>query len=137
MPDAISEPIACACLGFLWNRGTQVGDATDPATNQKIEFKASSNYDGDLSSFGPDTKFDRLYFLRFNLDENKLYIYDLGINSEELGDYPANANETIRNQQEQGRRPHVRLTDMFVKANNLDPVVVFDIRRGKVISRKE
>lgn len=135
MPDAISEPIACYCLGFYWNRGTQVGDATDSNTNEKVEFKATSNFDSDLSSFGPDTRFDKLYFLRFSLEENKLFIYDLGINSEQLGDYPANQTQTIREQQKQGRRPHVRLLDLFVKKNHLEPVCVFDIRRGRVINR--
>ena len=32
MPDAISEPIGCYCLGYLWNRGSEAGDATDPKT---------------------------------------------------------------------------------------------------------
>ena len=32
MPDAISEPMGCYCLGYLWNRGDEVGDATIPCT---------------------------------------------------------------------------------------------------------
>ena len=39
MPDAISEPMGCYCMGFLWNRGDEVGDATDPNTGRKIETK--------------------------------------------------------------------------------------------------
>ena len=39
MPDVISEPIACYCLGYVWNRGNIVGDATNLKTNEKIEFK--------------------------------------------------------------------------------------------------
>ena len=35
----------------------------------KIEFKASSNME-DLSSFGPDTKFDNLYFLQFDTEND-------------------------------------------------------------------
>lgn len=62
MPDAISEPMGCYCLGYLWNRGNEVGDATDPKTDSKIEFKATSKFDGDLSSFGPKTVFDNLVF---------------------------------------------------------------------------
>ncbi|WP_294010830.1 hypothetical protein [uncultured Streptococcus sp.] len=60
MPDAISEPMGCYCLGLLWNRGKEVGDATDPVTNKKIEFKATSRFEGDLSSFGPNTVFEVL-----------------------------------------------------------------------------
>ena len=64
MPDAISEPMGCYCLDLLWNRGDEVGDATDPRTGKKIEFKATSRFDGDLSSFGPKCVFDDLVFLR-------------------------------------------------------------------------
>lgn len=133
MPDAISEPMGCYCLGLLWNRGDEAGDATNPETNEKIEFKATSRFDGDLSSFGPRCQFDDLVFLRFKLDENLLYIYDLKVNSEELGSYPANSKETIRQQQMQGRRPHVSLKTLFVDAKQLKPDIIFDIRRCRII----
>ena len=65
MPDAISEPMGCYCLGLLWNRGSEVGDATNPTTGEKVEFKATSRFEEDLSSFGPTCQFDDLVFLRF------------------------------------------------------------------------
>lgn len=133
MPDAISEPMACYCLNLLWNRGNETGDATNPQTNEKIEFKATSRFEGDLSSFGPKCIFDDLIFLRFNLENNLLYIYDLKINSEDLGKYPANSKETIQDQKNQGRRPHVSLQKLFVDAYNLVPDIIFDIRRCKII----
>ncbi len=53
---------------------------------KKIEFKATSNYEYDLSSFGPKCDFDDLvfFFKRFDLDLNMLFVYDTGVNSEEL-----------------------------------------------------
>lgn len=133
LPDAISEPMGCFCLGFLWNRGKAVGDATDPKTGKKIEFKATSRWEGDLSSFGPKCVFDDLVFLRYKLDDNLLYIYDLNIDSEEFGKYPANKKQTIADQKAQGRRPHVSLYELFVVKQSLDPDVIFDIRRCKII----
>ena len=133
MPDAISEPMGCYCLGFEWNRGDEVGDATDPRYGRKIEFKATSRFEGDLSSFGPKCQFDDLVYLRFNLDENKLYIYDLHVNSEEFGRLPANATQTIQEQKDQKRRPHVSLQELFVNAKNLEPDVIFDIRRCRIV----
>lgn len=133
MPDAISEPMGCYCLGLLWNRGKEVGDATDPITKNKIEFKATSRFEGDLSSFGPKCTFDDLVFLRFKLDDNLLYIYDLKINSQEFGEYPANLKETIQDQKNQGRRPHISLQKLFVDAKNLSPDIIFDIRKCKII----
>lgn len=134
MPDAISEPMGCYCLGFEWNRGDEVGDATAP-DGRKIEFKATSRFEGDLSSFGPKCQFDDLVFLRFNISENLLFIYDLNINSEEFGKYPANKTETIQDQKNQGRRPHVSLQNLFVDANNLEPDIIFDIRKCKAYKR--
>ncbi|MEG2251299.1 MAG: hypothetical protein RSA87_04200 [Malacoplasma sp.] len=134
IPDAISEPMGCFCLGFLWNRGKEVGDATDPVNNRKIEFKATSRFEGDLSSFGPKCDFDDLIFLRFNLDKNLLYIYDLNKNAKEFGKYPANKIQTIEDQKNQGRRPHVSLQRLFVEGENLEPVIIFDIRKCKIMT---
>lgn len=132
MPDAISEPMGCYCLNLLWNRGDEIGDATNPRTGEKIEFKATSRFEGDLSSFGPKTTFDDLIFLRFKIDDNLLYIYDLKINSTEFEKYPANATQTIGDQKRQGRRPHVSLQRLFVYAKHLMPDKIFDIRRCRV-----
>ena len=129
MPDCISEPIGCYCMDYLWNRGDEVGDATDPATGAKVEFKATSNFEGDLSSFGPKAEFDNLIFLRFHTTKNMVYVYNLHINSEQLKSYPANKNQTIGQQQLQGRRPHVSLQKLFVEANNLEPDFIFNIRK--------
>lgn len=133
MPDAISEPMGCYCLGLLWNRGDIVGDATDPITKSRIEFKATSRFSGDLSSFGPNTIFDNLVYLRFNLENNLLYIYDLKINSTDFGSYPANGTQTIAEQKLQGRRPHISLQKLFVDAMDLIPDIIFDIRRCSII----
>lgn len=133
MPDAISEPMGCYCLDLMWNRGAEVGDATNPRTKEKVEMKATSRFEGDLSSFGPDCSFDDLVFLRFNLEQNLLYVYDLHINSEQFGKYPANSTETIQDQKNQGRRPHVSLQMLFVDAKKLKPDIIFDIRKCLVI----
>ncbi|GAP05046.1 Bsp6I family type II restriction endonuclease [Fructobacillus tropaeoli] len=132
MPDAISEPMACYCLNLSWNRGPAVGDAT-AKDGTRVECKATSNFKGDLSSFGPKTIFDDLVYLRFNLEENKVYMYDLKINSEDFGKYPANKTQTIQEQKDAGRRPHVSLQKLFVDANNMEPTLIFDIRRCEVI----
>ena len=131
MPDAISEPMGCYCLGFEWNRGDEVGDATAP-DGRKVEFKATSRFEGDLSSFGPRCRFDDLIFLRFNINDNILFVYDLNINSEEFGKYPTNSKQTIQDQKNQGRRPHVSLQTLFVEAKRLNPDVIFDIRKCKI-----
>lgn len=137
MPDVISEPIGCWCLDLLWSRGSGItGDGYNPRTHQRVEFKATSNFAEDLSSFGPKCEFDDLVFLRFNLEDNKVYIYDLHLDSEDFGKYPANKIQTIEDQKKQGRRPHVSLCKLFVKQPNgmeRKPDIIFDIRRQRIV----
>lgn len=130
MPDAISEPMGCYCLNLLWNKSSG-GDAV-AEDGRKIEFKATSNYDYDLSSFGPKTEFDDLVFLRFNLDLNMLFVYDTGINSEELKKIAVSKSATVGDYQKAGKRPHISVIDTIIKARNLEPTVTFNIRRGRI-----
>ena len=93
MPDAISEPMGCYCLDLLWNK--QSGGDAQTRDGKKIEFKATSNYEYDLSSFGPKCDFDDLVFLRFDLDLNMLFVYDTGVNSEELKNRISNSDGNV------------------------------------------
>ncbi|WP_291736587.1 hypothetical protein [Clostridium sp.] len=129
-PETISEPMGCYALGYLWNKGS-AGDAQD-RNGRKIEMKATSNFDSDLTSFGPKCDFDNLVFLRLDYNNNKLYIYDTGINSEELKSLPANKHETIGDQQKQKRRPHVSIINIIINARELQPTCIFNIRRAEV-----
>lgn len=129
-PDAISEPMGCFSLGYSWNKGSG-GDAITP-DGQVVEMKATSNFHGDLTSFGPVTTFDRLVFLRLDSRLNMLYIYDLNLNGDTLGDLPVNAKETIRDQQLQGRRPRLSIIKQVIEPLELNPVAIFDIRTMQV-----
>jgi len=44
MPDAISEPMGCYCMGYLWNRGDEVGDATDPNTGNVMDWNLMKSH---------------------------------------------------------------------------------------------
>lgn len=129
-PETISEPMGCYALGYLWNKGS-AGDARD-RQGRKIEMKATSNFDSDLTSFGPQTEFDNFVFLRLDYNNNKLYIYDTGINAEELKSLPVNATQTIGDQQAQKRRPRVSIIKTLIEARGLKPTCVFNIRKAEV-----
>lgn len=130
-PEAISEPMGCYALGYKWNKGS-AGDARD-SQGRNIEMKATSNFDSDLTSFGPVTVFDELVFLRLNQIENRLYIYKMDITGETLGDLPANARETVGEQQRQGRRPRFSIIRNIIEAYDLQPTAIFDIRTMQVL----
>lgn len=133
MPDAISEPMGCYCLNLLWNKSSG-GDAQSQ-DGKKIEFKATSNYDYDLSSFGPECEFDDLVFLRFNLDTNMLYVYDTNVNSDEFKQIKISQFGTVADYQKQGKRPHLSIIKSIIEEKGLEPTVVFNIRRGQIEPR--
>lgn len=132
MPDAISEPMGCYCLDLLWNKTTG-GDAYSQDGKKKYEFKATSNFAYDLSSFGPKCDFDDLIFLRFDLDFNMLFVYDTGIDSEELKKIPVSRTATVGDYQEAGKRPHIRIIESIIEKRKLEPTVKFNIRRGQIV----
>ena len=106
-----------------------------PNLLRKIEFKATSNYEYDLSSFGPRCDFDDLVFLRFDLDLNMLFVYDTGINSEELKKLPVSKTATVGDYQKAGKRPHIRIIESIINARKLEPTVIFNIRRGMIVEK--
>ena len=134
MPDAISEPMGCYCLDLLWNKSSG-GDAKSK-DGKKIEFKATSNYAYDLSSFGPRCDFDDLVFLRFDLDFNMLFVYDTGVNSEEIKKIPVSKTATFGDYQKAGKRPHIRIIETIIEERKLEPTVIFDIRKGKIVEKR-
>jgi hypothetical protein len=130
-PETISEVLACYALGFQWNKGAG-GDAVDG--DIIVEFKATSNYDDDLSSFSPSEYFDKLFFLRLDKRNDVLYIYDTGYNSEKLKQVKVNRIQTLEKQQQEGRRPRFSILKTIIIPNNIAPLKKVDIRAKKVIS---
>lgn len=99
-PEAISEALVCYALGYTWHNKANTNSSGDASFNgQLIEIKATSNFDSDLTSFSPDTKFDVLIFARLNLQENKLYIYNLNLNFTQFQQIKVNRTQTILQQQ--------------------------------------
>lgn len=131
-PETISETLLCAAMGFELNKGTG-GDARDPKTQKIIEAKATSNWDRDTTSFSPSENFDVLYFLRLNQRNDELYIYDTGIDSDNLKFIQVNKTQTLGDQQSQGRRPRFSVIKFIVEANNIEPVAKVELRTKKII----
>ncbi|PFZ83051.1 type II restriction endonuclease [Bacillus pseudomycoides] len=131
-PETISETLLCAAMGFELNRGTG-GDAREPKTQAIIESKATSNWDRDTTSFSPSENFDALYFLRLNQRDDELYIYDTGINSDDLKSIQVNKTQTLGDQQAQGRRPRFSVIKFIIEANDIEPVAKVELRTKKII----
>ena len=129
-PETISEALACYALGFKWNKGSG-GDAMNG--DNVIEFKATSNWNRDTTSFSPSENFDNLYFLRLDKRNDELYIYDTGLNSDRLKQIKVNKIETVEHQQQSGRRPRFSMISFIIEPQGLNPIIKVNIREKKVI----
>lgn len=131
-PETISETVACYALGFELNRGSG-DDARNPRNGETIEFKATSNWDRDTSSFSPrEITFDHLYFIRLNQREDKAYIYDLYLTKEELEQVEVNSTQRLLDQQRQGRRPRFSIINRIINRRDIQPVAFVDFRKETV-----
>ena len=61
-----------------------------------------------------------------------LYVYDTGINSEEIKNLHVAKNATLGDYQIAGKRPHVRIIESVINARNLKPTVAFNIARCRI-----
>jgi hypothetical protein len=126
-PETITEALCCYVMGFKWNKGTG-GDAIDEVNNRVIEMKATSNYNSDLTSFSPSEQFDDLFFLRLDKRNDELYIYDTGINSDALKLVKVNQTETLKDQQDAGKRPRFSVINYIIEPLGLEPVAKLNLR---------
>lgn len=128
--EAITEPICCYVNGFLLSLGEGSEDAIIPATEELVQIKATSNFDSDLTSFGPNSNFDYLHFVRLNQKEDKMYLYNIPI--ENLKTTKVNANETYEEQQNQGRRPRFSIIDKYINAYKIEYYASVDLHTKEI-----
>ena len=130
LPEAITEPICCYANGYLLSLGEGSEDAVDPATNKQVQIKASSNFNSDLTSFGPKSHFDLLHFVRLNSNEDIMYLYDIPL--ENLYHIKMNANETFAQQQAQNRRPRFSIIKQYIEKQNITHYAYVDLKNKTV-----
>lgn len=130
-PETISEVLACYALNFEWNKGSG-GDAMNG--QEIIEFKATSNWDRDTTSFSPSEKFDNLFFLRLDKRNDELYIYNTQLNSENLKKINVSKTETVEEQQNAGRRPRFSMIKGIIEPQNIEPIIKINIREKKIVN---
>ncbi len=107
-------------------------DCYNPKTNKTIQIKATS-ISNDLTSFGPKSVWEELYFLDFyNEDENgnanyngdfKVYL----IPNDEVYNHKMNKNQTFVDQQKEGRRPRFGIKKELITPLGLKPIGEFNI----------
>lgn len=126
-PEGLSEVAFCIFSGskrFISSFGNGVNSSFDTfnlETKRAEQIKASS-VESDLTSFGPNSRWDDLYFLDF-YNQGKLdgtfNIYK--IPSDLIYNMKVNKNQTMKEQQEEGKRPRFSITEKIILKNKIKP----------------
>ncbi|MCK5788067.1 MAG: Bsp6I family type II restriction endonuclease [Chlamydiia bacterium] len=119
VPSVISEALVCIYLkscGQVVPGKTKRGksfDCIDFRRGKNIQVKASS-IENDLSSFGPRSTWDELYFVHISriTGEYKIFFIEIDFTAIQLG-----KGETFISQQQQGRRPRFSIMSKIREFN--------------------
>lgn len=134
MPEALSEGAFChfmkvgrliSCTGNVDSSFDCVdyNNKDDSGNNTRIQVKASS-VEKDVTSFGPKSEWDEIYFCDFSKLNYTFYVYL--IPNDLIYNHKVNATQTMKDQQRQGRRPRMSLKSI-IKDNNISCSNTFNL----------
>ncbi len=127
LPEGLSEGAFCLEMGVARITENIPGantsfDCFDLKTNERIQVKACSVLP-DLTSFGPKSVWDKIYFVDFYREGKWDGTFDIYlIDNEDIYNHKVNKNQTLREQQKQGRRPRFSIYSDIIKAKGLKPI---------------
>ena len=126
LPEAISENAFCLffpeCVRVVkLKQGKCSYDVLNRKTGERIQIKASS-IDEDLTSFGPRSEWDRLYFLDFSSGDGYFKVYR--IEADWIYKHKVNQKQNFLEQQAQGRRPRFSIVDNIIRPRGLKPIKI-------------
>lgn len=106
-------------------------DCYNPKTKKTVQLKATSSIN-ELSSFGPKSVWEELYFMDFynepnNKGKNNGNVKIYFIPNEEIYTCKMNKKETFRDQQKRGVRPRFSIRKKIIEHLNLEPIGEFNI----------
>lgn len=128
----LSELIFCSFFNCWRTNNTQgLGkhssfDCYNPKTQKRIQIKAASAKN-ELTSFGPDSVWDEIYFMDFYNGGNYDGTFEVYLlPNDAIYNYKMNRNETFRDQQLQKRRPRFSLRKL-INELGIEPISVYNL----------
>jgi len=128
LPEGISEVAFCLYSGskrfisIVKGNSSASFDTFNTETKKSEQIKACSVV-SDLSSFGPRSKWDDLYFMDFFNNGNIDGSFDLYLIPNELiYNTMVNSTETFKDQQKQKRRPRFSIKEKIIQEQGLKPM---------------
>ena len=126
LPETISENAFCLFFAdCVRTVGLKKGKCSfvciNTQTGSRIQIKATS-VKSDLTSFGPRSEWDELYFLDFSKGDGSFKAYL--IMPDDIYSRNMNKGQTFAEQQAQGRRPRFSIIDSIIVPEKRKPVKV-------------
>ena len=132
LPEGLSESSFCLemeCFRITKSiSGVNTSfDAYDPKLSSRVQVKACSVLP-DLTSFGPKSVWDSLYFVDFYKQGNWDGKFDIYlIENHYIYNHRVNKNQTFKEQQNEKRRPRFSIFTEIIQKNNLKPIKTGDL----------
>jgi len=132
LPEGLSEGVFCIAMDCVRMVRSILGvkssfDCIDLKSGKRILVKACSVLP-DLTSFGPDSVWDEIYFMDFYKDgrwNGEVDIYKIG--NADVYNHKVNKNQTFKDQQSQGRRPRFSIYKEIIEAKAMQPIKTFKL----------
>jgi len=126
LPEAISENAFCIFFPEYVRvvklaKGKCSFDCINTKTGSRVQIKASS-IKSDLTSFGPKSEWDDLYFLDFSKGDGSFAVYK--IEKDWIYKHQVNKKQTFEEQQAENRRPRFSIIENIIKLKKLKPLRV-------------
>jgi len=126
LPETISENAFALffedCFRVVSLKGMKCSfDCINIKTGSRIQVKASS-VASDLTTFGPRSEWDELFFLDFSASDGSFKAYK--IEPDWIYKHMVNKSQSFQQQQEEKRRPRFSIIEKIIKPRKLKPVKV-------------
>ena len=129
IPDGLSESAVCLTLGFVkvlktkQTKGSQSFDVYDLDRRKRVQIKACSVIP-DLTSFGPRTQWDDIYFVDFFRQGKWDGSFDIYLIPNELisnQNVNKGKGQTVRDKQKAQQRPRFSIYDSIIRKFGIPP----------------
>lgn len=128
LPELLSEAVFCINYnaGRLTKSIPEANSSFDcyvPKQQKRVQVKACS-VDEDLTSFGPDSVWDELFFIHFYPNKKYDGRYNIYLIPNELiYGQKVNSHQTMREQQNLNRRPRFSIMKEIIKPKQFKPTI--------------
>lgn len=134
LPEGLSEVAFCYFMDCVRLNNPKIGkgvntsfDAYSQTTNKRIQIKSCSVLP-DLTSFGPSSQWDEIYFQDFYKDGNWDGSVDVYLIPNELiYNQKVNSRQTLREMQLEGKRPRFSIKTSIIDEYNISPVLTYKL----------